>query len=192
MRRTPAVLPVVTKAVLGATLSVVALGLSGCGAEPVPPMPEPSVTAASGSANPSEAPQAPLPAPEALTGILAKLADPSVPGEQKVALVQYATPEDGAALDRFARATVDGGLAPLTFQAADLTWSPTDYGDVVATVTVSSANPAPEARPFTFPMQFTLDEGAWQLTRVTADQLLELGPVPAGPTAPAAPAEPPR
>jgi hypothetical protein len=167
-------------AVLGATTFVVALGLSGCGAEPIPPAPEMS-SSAPAAAGARTAPQAPLPAPEALTDVLAELADPSVPGEQKVALVQYATPEDGAALDRFARATVDGGLAPLTFRAADLTWAPTDYGDVVATVTVSSANPAPEARPFTYPMQFTPDAGSWQLTRATADQLLELGPVPTGP-----------
>lgn len=180
MRRSPV-------AVVSATLFVVALGLSGCGAEPIPPAPETS-SAAPAAAGAQPAPQAPLPAPEALTDVLAKLADPSVPGEQKVALVQYATPEDGAALDRFAQATVDGGLAPLTFQAADLSWSPTEYSDVVATVTVSSANPAPAARPFTFPMQFTLDEGAWQLTRATADQLLELGPVPTATPAP----EPPR
>lgn len=179
MRRTSA-------AVLSATTFVVALGLSGCGEEPIPPAPETSVSAPVVGTQAS--PQAPLPAPDALTGVLTRLADPAVPGDQKVALVQYATPEDGAALDRFARATVDGGLAPLTFQATDLSWSPTDYGDVVATVTVSSANPAPGARPFTFPMQFTLDEGAWQLTRVTADQLLELGPVPTG----TAPPEPPR
>lgn len=184
MRRPPV-------AVLGATLSVVALGLSGCGADPVPPMPEPSASSTVQS-GPSAAPQAPLPAPDVIVGVLAKLADPSVPGEQKVGLVQYATPDDGDALERFAQATVDGGLAPLTFQAADLAWSPTDYGDVVATVTVSSANPAPEAKPFTFPMQFTLDEGSWQLTRVTADQLLELGPVPTGSAgAPPPPGPPP-
>ena len=174
-------------AVLGATVFVVALGTAGCGPDPVPPAPQTS-SSAPAAVGAQPAPQAPLPAPEALTEVLAKLADPSVPGEQKVALVQYATAEDGAALDRFAQATVDGGLAPLTFQAADLTWSPADYGDVVATVTVSSANPAAGARPFTFPMQFTLAEGAWQLTRATADQLLELGPVPAAPPPP----EPPR
>lgn len=183
MRRTPAgPAPVASLAqmVLGATMIVVALGLSGCGAEPIPPAPATS-SSAPVAAGAQTAPQAPLPAPEALTAVLAKLADPSVPGEQKVGLVQHATPEDGAALDRFAKATVDGGLAPLTFQAADLSWSPTDYGDVVANVTASSANPAPQARPFTFPMQFTPHEGAWQLTRVTADQLLELGPAPTDP-----------
>lgn len=168
-------------------MSVVALGLPGCGPEPIPPAPE-SSSSAPAPAGAQGAPQAPLPGPDALTGVLAKLADPSVPGAQKVALVQYATPEDGAALDRFAQATVDGGLAPLTFQATDLAWSPADYGDVVATVTVNSANPVPDARPFTFPMQFTLAEGAWQLTRATADQLLELGPVPTV----APPPEPPR
>jgi hypothetical protein len=168
------------RAVLSATISVLVLGLSGCGEQPVPPMPEPSPFSAA-VPGPETAPQAPLPAPEALTAVLQKLADPSIPGEQKVALVQHATADDGAALDRFAKATVDGGLAPLTFRAADLSWSPTDYGDVVATVTAESANPGPQARPFTFPMQFTLYEGAWQLTRETADQLLELGPQPPDP-----------
>jgi hypothetical protein len=177
-------------AVLGAIISVVALGLSGCSEEPIPSMPEPSTSSAVVPGGLSAAPKAPLPTPETLVGLLTKLADPSVPGEQKVGLVQFATPEDGEALDRFAQATVDGGLAPLTFQATDLGWSPTDYADVVATVTVSSANPAPQARPFSYPMQFTLHEGAWQLTRVTADQLLELGPVPS--EIPSPPAEPPR
>ena len=171
------------KAALSATISVLVLGLSGCGEEPVPPMPEPSPFSAAVS-GPPETPQAPLPAPEVLTAVLQKLADPSIPGAEKVALVQQSTPEDGAALERFAKATVDGGLAPLTFGAADLAWSSTDYGDVIATVTAASSNPAPQAPPFTFPMQFTLHEGAWQLTRDTADQLLELGPQP--------PPEPPR
>lgn len=178
-------------AVLSATVSMVGLGLSGCAAEPIPPAPETSASAPA-AAGAQTAPQAPLPTPEALTDVLAELADPSVPGDQKVGLVQFATPEDGDALDRFAQATVDGALAPLTFQATDLSWSPTDYGDVVATVTVGSANPAPEAKPFSYPMQFTLHEGAWQLTRVTADQLLELGPVPDIPAAPPPPADPPR
>lgn len=187
MRRTSA-------AVLSATTIVVALGLSGCAEEPIPPAPSTSTSAP--VAGTQAAPQAPLPTPEALTDVLARLADPAVPGDQKVALVQYATAEDGAALDRFARATVDGGLAPLTFQATDLGWSPTDYGDVVATVTVNSANPTPENPPFTFPMQFTFSEGAWQLSRATADQLLELGPLPTGTPPPepppAPPPEPPR
>lgn len=158
---------------LSAVTSVAALMLSGCGSEPVPPAPEPATTTTTVPGAQS-APAAPLPAPEALTGVLARLADPSVPGEQKVALVQFATPEDASALDRFATATVDAGLAPLTFQAADLVWSDTEYGDVVATVTIASANPGLDNSTFTFPMQFTMHEGGWQLTRETADQLLEL------------------
>lgn len=161
-----------SKLALSAVTSVAALMLSGCGDEPVPPAPEQTTTAS--AVADASAPAAPLPAPEALTGVLSRLADPSIPGEQKVPLVQFATPQDAAALDRFATATVDAGLAPLTFQAADLVWSDTDYGDVVATVTVAPANPIPGTAPFTFPMQFTLHEGAWQLTRATADQLLEL------------------
>ncbi|MGU3499217.1 hypothetical protein [Mycobacterium sp. C31M] len=158
---------------LSAVTSVAALMLSSCSEESVPPVPEPSATTTA-VAGAQTAPAAPLPAPEALTDVLARLADPSVPGEQKVALVQFATPEDAPALDRFATATVDAGLAPLTFLAADLVWSDSEYGDVVATVTVAPANPVPGAAPFTFPMQFTMHAGAWQLTRETADQLLEL------------------
>ncbi|MGW0158882.1 hypothetical protein ACWDUN_06120 [Mycobacterium sp. NPDC003323] len=158
---------------MSAVTSVAALLLSGCAADPVPPAPEPTTPSAAASLT-AGAPAAPLPAPEALTGVLSRLADPSVPGAQKVALVQFATADDAAALDRFAKATVDAGLAPLSFQAADLTWSATEYGDVVATVTVAPVNPVPGATPFTFPMQFALHEGAWQLTRETADQLLEM------------------
>jgi len=166
-------MPLALKQALSAVTSVAALMLSGCGSEPVPPAPEPVTTTAT-LPGAQSAPAAPLPAPEALTDVLARLADPAVAGAQKVALVQFATPDDADALDRFATATVDAGLAPLTFQATDLTWSDTEYGDVVATVTIGSADPGPRHSTFTFPMQFTLHEGAWQLTRGTADQLLEL------------------
>ncbi len=199
MRRTGGI-PLLTKQALSAVTSVAALLLSGCADQPdrgtaaQTPAPAPTST----SAMPFQPPAAALPAPEALTEVLGKLADPSIPGAQKVPLVQFATPEDAAALDRFAKATVDAGLAPLSFQAADLTWADGtgagvrdpasgDAGDVVATVTVAPANPIPGAAPFTFPMQFTLHDGAWQLTRDTADQLLELqaqNPLPPAPPTP--------
>ncbi|MEH3128558.1 MAG: hypothetical protein PGN27_01195 [Mycolicibacterium neoaurum] len=186
-------LPLITTQALGAVTSVAALLLSGCAAEPSPDVPATAPGSATTSAVPLPPPAAALPAPEALTEVLGKLADPSIPGAQKVPLVQFATPEDAAALDRFAKATVDAGLAPLTFQAADLMWAErtgsgaADAGDVVATVTVAPANPIPGAAPFTFPMQFTLNDGAWQLTRDTADQLLELqaqNPLPPAPPTP--------
>ncbi|MGU3652732.1 hypothetical protein [Mycolicibacterium sp. A43C] len=197
MRRTGGV-PLTTKQALSAVTSVAALLLSGCADQPDGGTPAQSPTPAptSTSSMPFQPPATALPAPEALTEVLGKLADPSIPGAQKVPLVQFATPEDAAALDRFAKATVDAGLAPLTFQAADLTWADGaggegrdtgDAGDVVATVTVAPANPIPGAAPFTFPMQFTLHDGAWQLTRDTADQLLELqaqNPLPSAPQTP--------
>ncbi|MGN7779947.1 hypothetical protein ACTJJE_10560 [Mycolicibacterium sp. 22603] len=184
-----------TKQALSAVTSVAALLLSGCATEPGtgPDAPSPAPGLGTTSSTPLPPPAAALPAPEALTAVLGKLADPSIPGAQKVPLVQFSTPEDAAALDRFAKATVDAGLAPLTFQATDLTWADGagagsgDAGDVVATVTVAPADPIPGAAPFTFPMQFTLHDGAWQLTRDTADELLELqaqNPLPPAPPAP--------
>jgi hypothetical protein len=145
-----------------------ALGLSGCGPEPIPPAP--TATISSVAAPPG---QPALPAPEALTDVLARLADTAIPGAQKTPLVQYATPDDAAALDRFGHALADNGLAPLNVQATDLTWAPGQPGDVVATISITSA--APDAKPFVYPMQFTPAGNGWQLTRSTADQLLEMG-----------------
>lgn len=145
-----------------------ALGLSGCGADTIPPPP----TATIGSIAPPPA-EAALPAPEALSDVLSRLADSSVPGEQKVALLQYGTPGDAEPLDKFGRALTDNGLAPLTFQATDLAWAPNQPGDVVATITITPSGP--QAKSFVYPMQFTRAGSGWLLTRATADQLLEMG-----------------
>lgn len=155
-------------AVRGAAIAMAALGLSGCSPEPVPPAP--TATISSVAAPPG---QAQLPAPEALTDVLARLADVSVPAEQKVTLVQYATPDEAAGLDRFAHALADNRLPPLDIRAADLAWAPGQPGDVVATISIMSA--APDAKPFVYPMQFTPAGSGWQLTRATADQLLDIG-----------------
>ncbi|MDT5011089.1 MAG: hypothetical protein QOH57_2706 [Mycobacterium sp.] len=103
---------------------------------------------------------------------MSTLADTSVPGEQKVALVQYATAADGPALVQFGQALSDSGFAPTTVTATDLTWSTTP-GNVTADITIASANPA--VKPFTYPMEFSPWRDAWQLTRRSADQLLPLG-----------------
>ncbi|HEX2283388.1 MAG TPA: hypothetical protein VHI10_00965 [Mycobacterium sp.] len=121
---------------------------------------------------------APLPAPTALTDVLHRLADPNVAGAHKVDLIEFATPDDAAALDRFTKAVHDGGFAPLAFEARDLTWAQSDPGNVDATVVVTSAN-RQAGGDFTFPMEFTPAHGSWQLTRRTADLLLELGQQPA-------------
>jgi hypothetical protein len=157
---------------------------SGCGPAPAPSSqssvqtsPRPSVGI------PAPAPPAPggppLPQPSALTDVLTRLADPAVPGDQKVALIADGTATEAAALDRFGAALRDNGSAPLTFQARDLGW--TEDGNVVATVVVTSANP--RTGQFTFPMQFVAHDGSWQLTRETADLVLTIDePSPSAPT----------
>ena len=120
---------------------------------------------------------APLAAPEVLTEVLYKLADTSVPGDQKVSLVEGATADDGAQLDRFGKALADSGYTPLGFTATDIAWSDTVPGNVSAKVTVHSENPA-LAGGFTFPMEFRPYFGKWQLSRKTADMLLALGNSP--------------
>lgn len=115
----------------------------------------------------------PLPPPQALTDVLARLSDPAVPGADKVGLVELATPDDVAALDKFGKALADDGALPLTFEAVDLKWSETEAGNVVATVNVTTANNPPGK--FNFPMEFTPVRDGWQLTRKTANLLLEFG-----------------
>lgn len=114
---------------------------------------------------------APLPSVDILTGVLRRLADTSVPAEQKVALVQFATADDQAALANFGDALRANGFDPLTVDATELVWA-ADPGDVSATVTIGSTNP--QVKPFTFPMEFKPVRDGWQLSRRTADQLLTL------------------
>jgi hypothetical protein len=121
----------------------------------------------------------PLPAPDALTGVLFRLADTSIPAEQKLGLVQYSTPDDVAALGNFGQALKDGGFKSLTIQAADLSWASTP-GNVSATVTIGTADDP--AKTFTYPMEFSPTRDTWQLTRRTADQLLQLGSSSTAPT----------
>ncbi|HJT95433.1 MAG TPA: hypothetical protein VJ777_26430 [Mycobacterium sp.] len=168
--------------VLSAVAIAAALGLSGCGGddnsgqpaavESPPPITKPP-------AAPVSPPPAidPLPPPTALTDVMARLADVNVPGADKVALVEYATADDAAALDRFGRALRDGGFTPLTFEATDLTWSQAHPGNVVANIIIKTAN-RQAGGDFTFPMEFSPTHGSWQVTRQTADMLLQLGQEP--------------
>ncbi|SON61964.1 Putative lipoprotein LppK [Mycobacterium simulans] len=176
---------------LSAAAVVAVLGFSGCAhdepkktspaAPPVPPATSSAVAAP---------PSAPLPAPEALTDVLSRLADPAVPGPNKLNLVEGSTSETAAALDRFTTAARDGGYLPMTFAANNLAWSDRNPSDVVATVVVTTAQP--NNREFTFPMEFKPFQGGWQLSRQTAEMLLALGnsrgstpaPSPAPSTAP--------
>lgn len=166
-------------AVLSAATIVAALGLSGCSSDERggATSSHPAPTAASVR---STAQVAPLPPPEALAGVLYRLADPAVPGSQKLNLVQGATPDNAPIFDQFANALLNGGFAPMTVDVRDLAWSDRDPSDVVANVNVTS--PDPRGPRFSFPMEFTPYQGGWQLSARTADVLLAYSPAPPAPT----------
>jgi hypothetical protein len=157
------------RAVLSAATIVAALGLFGCGQDATSsPQPSPPPATAAAPSQPAS-----LPDPAALTDVLVKLADPTIPGVNKLPLVEGATPAETAALDNFAKALQDNQMLPLTFAATDLTWSQHNRGNVRASVTITPAKPA--TGPFTFPMDFTPTQVGWQLSRETADLLLAFG-----------------
>jgi hypothetical protein len=113
---------------------------------------------------------------------MGRLADPNIPSSDKVGLVQYGTPADAAALDRFSQALHDSGYAPLTFEATDRTWAQDQTGNVIANITIKASGPQAN-NDLKFPMEFTPQQDSWQLTRKTADLLLQMGPqAPATPT----------
>ncbi len=114
----------------------------------------------------------PLPPESALIDVMSRLSDPALPGDQKVALIEDGTADEAAGLDRFGIALRDNGSLPLTFEARDLAWSQSEPGNVVATVVVRTANPLDGE--FTYPMEFSPADGPWQLSRQSADQLLQL------------------
>lgn len=158
--------------VLSTAAIAAVLGLPGCSnddddAAPSPPPAAPSTTSATLSA---AAPQAaPLPAPEALAGVLYRLADAAVPGQQKLSLVEGSTPESAGVFDQFANALINGGYAPVKFDVRDVNWSDRDPADVVANVDVSSTNA--RGPHFGFPMEFKPSQANWQLSARTADVL---------------------
>jgi hypothetical protein len=175
-------------AVLSAATIVAALGLSGCSRDEHPARTSHPTTSVPTTTAPQEPPAAALPAPEALTGVLDRLADVNVAGADKVGLVEQGTANDAAALDKFGRALADNGFTPLTFEATDLAWSQSEPKNVVANVKVTAGGKN-SARDFSFPMEFTPHGDDWQLTRHTADLLLEMGAA-AGTSAPPAPTPP--
>lgn len=159
-----------TAAVLSAVTLVAALGLAGCADQPRAATPPSERQTQNASGQPAP-PIAPLPSADQLTGVLYRLADTSIPPEHKIALVQYATTDDRAALANFGEALKANGFEPLTVDATDLAWFG-EPGDVLATVTMGSPNP--QVKPFTFPMEFAPLRDQWQLSSRTADQLLPL------------------
>lgn len=147
----------------------VVVGLAACDSGTAP-APTPSTTTVAPAPVPVSSP---LPSPQALIDVLNRLSDIAVPGADKINLVEYATVDDAGALDKFGRALADNGALPLTFEVTDLKWSDSQPGSVVATVNVTTANQPPQK--FSFPMEFTPLRDQWQLTRKTADLLLEFG-----------------
>jgi hypothetical protein len=109
---------------------------------------------------------------------MGRLADPNVPGTDKVGLVQSGTPADAAALDRFGKALQDSGYAPLTFEVTDLTWAADEPGNVIANVTMTPGGAQAADKDLKFPMEFSPQQDSWQLTRQTADLLLQMGQQP--------------
>lgn len=159
---------------------VAVLGLSACGQpdglEHSAASSVPTTAAASSTSLPDPIPDSPggppLPPSTALIDVMARLSDPAVPGNDKITLIERGTPAEAAGLDRFAVALRDNGSLPLTFQARDLAWSQSAPGNVVATVVIRTAKP--QDAEFTYPMEFANTAGSWQLTRQTADLLLQL------------------
>jgi hypothetical protein len=183
-------MPARSTTVLSAATIVAALWLSGC----APRTPDNADTATTPSPTNTAAPapqSAPLPDPAALTDLLGRLADPAVPGTDKLPLVEGATAGDAATLDNFTKALQDNHMIPLTFTATNLAWSDENPGNVVASV--NATGPDPEAGGLSFPMEFAPAVGGWELSRQTADMLLVFGdspgqampPAPAPPTLPA-------
>ena len=152
-----------------------ASSLAGCAGPDAPP---PSITSAAPPAPAGPAGPVALPPPQALAEVVSRLADPAIPGKDKLALVAGATAPDAAALDGFATALRDGGYTPVTVGATDVGWSDTQPGDVRALITIAGPpdRDDPPGSEFRFPLEFTAHAGGWQLNKETADLLLALGP----------------
>lgn len=163
------------------TAGTAALLLAGCAnGEPAQPPPEPPPSAAV-----APTPDAALPAPELLAGLLYQLADTAVPGAEKLGLVEGAQPDDAGKLDSFAKALRDGGYLPLTFDVTNVAWSDRNPANAVADVEVTTRHP--ETGNFALPMEFKQHGGGWQLSGPTAQLLLALGSSRPGTSAPTTP-----
>jgi hypothetical protein len=158
-------------AVLSTAAIAAVLGLPGCSNDEDNASLQTAAPSTSASPSAVAAPQvAPLPAPDALAGVLYRLADAAVPGPQKLNLVEGATPESAAVFDQFANALINGGYTPVKFDVREINWSDRDPADVVANVDISSSNS--HGPRFAFPMAFKPYQGGWQLSARTADVLL--------------------
>ena len=175
---------------LGAATAVAAFGVSGCSADRAAPAGAPApagdLAPAGVPAQPPASDAGPLPPPEALTDVLYRLADPGIPGPDKLPLVQDAAGPDAAALDTFATALRDGGFSPMTVTASEIGWSPEHPGEVLAMIEFAAADSEDPAE-FSFPMGFRRTDTGWQLTRDTAEELFAFGGPAAAPPGPPPP-----
>src|ERR1700679_1143403 len=129
-------------AVLSTAAIAAVFGLPGCSNDEDDASPETSPPSTSASLSSTATPQAaPLPPPDALAGVLYRLADTAVPGPQKLGLVEGATPENAGVFDQFSNALLNGGYTPVKFDMRDIGWSDRGPSDVVARVDVSSTHP---------------------------------------------------
>jgi len=152
-----------------------AFGIVACSSNPPKAASPPATQAAPATSAALTAP----PSPDALTAVLARLADPNVPSGDKVPLIEGASPDTAGTIDKFITALHDNGYLPISFAATNIAWSETTPTHVMATVTVNTAQ---QSHPnVTFPMEFTPCPGGWQLSRRTADMLLAMSPSPAPP-----------
>jgi hypothetical protein len=175
---------------LSAATAVAAFGLSACShTDPKASSAAESSLAPATSSSLAAPPTAPLPPPEALTDVLNRLADPDVPGANKVNLVEGSTADSAATLDKFTGALRDNGYLPMAFVANNIAWSDKNPSHVMATITVNTAQG--NNRTFTFPMEFAPFQGGWQLSRRTAEMLLALGNSPGVTSPPSSPAAAP-
>src|SRR5262249_39122781 len=117
---------------LSATAVVAVLGITGCSHSDSPTSSSVAPSTSSSISSPIAAPPATLlPAPEALTDVLNRLADPNVAGIDRVTLIEGATPQTAATLDKFSNALRDNGYLPMTFTANNIAWSDKNPSDVM-------------------------------------------------------------
>ncbi|AMT70828.1 hypothetical protein [Mycobacteroides immunogenum] len=161
--------------VLAAGAAVLTLSACSGSGDKASPTSSSAAQPAATSAAAASAPDHPLPDPAALNDVLNKLADPNLPGTEKVTAVQGATPEQ---LDKFTKAIGDAGFSPLSFTVKDPKWSSETPGDVEAVVTINS--PSPKMGGFAVPMSFSPEGEGWKLSKRTSDLLLKTGTSLAG------------
>lgn len=99
-----------------------------------------------------------------------RIADPNVPGAEKIGLIESPVPGDATAMDRFGQALRQNGYHPVIFEAGELRWVHGRPGTVSAVVSLKTENP--QAGDFTYPMEFVRTDNSWQLARRSADELL--------------------